>query len=70
MNDLGQSIVAGAVYKNEKEIVKALLEAGADPNLGKPSALATAEMFKNEELITLVNSRISNERALSSGPAI
>lgn len=39
LNDRGQSILAGVVFKNEGEIIKLLLKAGADPELGEPSAL-------------------------------
>lgn len=49
-NDRGQSPLAGAVFKGHDEVVYALLEHGADPNGGTPSALATAEMFGRKEL--------------------
>jgi len=39
LNDRGQSPLAGVVFKNEKEVIHVLLEAGADPELGQPSAL-------------------------------
>ncbi len=39
VNDRGQSMLAGVVFKNEPEVIKILLEAGADPELGEPSAL-------------------------------
>lgn len=45
LNDRGQSPLAGAVFKGEDAVVAALLDAGADPDLGTPSARATAEMF-------------------------
>ena len=54
LNDRGQSPLAGAVFKNEPGIVKALLAAGADPTAGHPSALETARMFGNTELLTLL----------------
>lgn len=54
LNDRGQSPVAGAVFKDEPEVVKALLDGGADPELGQPSALDTARMFGNEEMLTLL----------------
>ncbi|KAF8530206.1 ankyrin [Hysterangium stoloniferum] len=53
LNDRGQSAIAGAVYKNEKEAVQALLDGGADPMLGSPSAIDTAEIFKNDEMAAL-----------------
>lgn len=46
LNDRGQSPLAGAVFKNEKEIVDILLEAGADVDLGQPSAWEAVELFK------------------------
>jgi hypothetical protein len=39
LNDRGQSPLAGAVFKNEREVIPALLEGKADPRLGEPSAL-------------------------------
>ena len=44
-NDRGQTPLAGAVFKGEAEVVKVLLGAGASPDVGTPSARATAEMF-------------------------
>ncbi|KAF4913309.1 putative ankyrin repeat protein [Colletotrichum viniferum] len=63
LNDRGQSPLAGAVFKKEDEVIelywydaradaktnKALLEGGADPEYGNPSALACVAMFKQEE---------------------
>ena len=46
LNDRGQSPLAGAVFKNETEIVSLLLEAGADVDLGRPSAWDAVELFK------------------------
>ena len=46
LNDRGQSPLAGAVFKNESEIVDILLEAGADVDLGRPSAWEAVELFK------------------------
>ena len=46
LNDRGQSPLAGAVFKNEIEIVDILLEAGADVDLGGPSAWEAVELFK------------------------
>ena len=39
LNDRGQSILAGVVFKNEAALVDILLDAGADPEIGQPSAL-------------------------------
>jgi ankyrin repeat protein len=54
INDHGQSPLAGAVFKNETGIVEALVAKGADPAAGEPSALDTARMFGNTELLTLL----------------
>jgi ankyrin repeat protein len=44
-NDRGQTPLAGAVFKKEPEVIRALLDAGADPDEGIPSATDTARMF-------------------------
>ncbi len=44
-NDRDQSVVAGALFKGEEEIVRRLIEAGADLDAGTPSARETAQMF-------------------------
>src|SRR3954447_18585810 len=38
LNDRGQSPLAGAVFKNEREVIRALLVGNADPRIGEPSA--------------------------------
>jgi ankyrin repeat protein len=53
-NDRGQSPLAGAVFKNEPDVVRALLDGGADPGAGQPSALDTAKMFGNTDLLGLL----------------
>jgi hypothetical protein len=45
LNDRGQSPLAGAVFKNETEVIVALLEGGADPELGEPSAMDAVGLF-------------------------
>ena len=49
-NDRGQTPLAGAVFKDEPAVVDALLEAGADPRLGTPSAIETAGFFGKDAL--------------------
>lgn len=44
-NDRDQSPLAGAVFKDYGEVAAALLEAGADPDAGTPSARQIAAMF-------------------------
>lgn len=50
-NDRGQAPVAGAVFKSEPQVVRVLLRGGADPEHGQPSAVATARMFGNDEIL-------------------
>jgi hypothetical protein len=54
LNGRGQSPLAGAVFKSQPDVVKALLDAGADPTAGSPSAIETATMFGNTELLALL----------------
>ena len=39
------------------EVAEALLEAGADPDIGEPSGLATARYFERDEIVELIESR-------------
>lgn len=57
INDLGQSIVAGAVFKGHNEIVRALMEKGADPRQGTPNAIQAAQMFRRSELFEVLGAR-------------
>ncbi|WP_460304918.1 ankyrin repeat domain-containing protein [Actinocorallia aurea] len=56
-NDRGQSPLAGAVFKKEPEVVRALLEAGASPDAGAPTAREAAEMFGNTEFLAWFDAR-------------
>lgn len=49
LNDRGQSPLAGAVFKNEEGVIEALLEGGADPDGGRPSAMEAVGLFGAEE---------------------
>lgn len=51
LNDRGQSPLAGAIFKGAEEVVAVLLEFGADPDLGHPTARQTAQMFGREDLL-------------------
>ena len=50
VNDRGQSPLAGAVFKGEDDVVRVLLDAGADPDGGTPTARETAAMFGRPDL--------------------
>ena len=43
LNDRMQSCLAGAIFKDETEIIKLLLAAGANPDIGKPTADETGQ---------------------------
>ena len=53
-NDQGQSPLAGAVFKGHDEVVQVLIEGGADPRLGTPTAIQTARMFRKESLLKIM----------------
>ena len=49
LNLRGQSPLAGAVFKNEVEVVRVLVEeGGADPDKGEPSAREAVRVFGME----------------------
>lgn len=47
-NANNQAPLAGAVFKDEADVIRVLVEHGADPDAGTPSARATAQMFGRE----------------------
>lgn len=51
LNDRGQSPLAGAIFKKEDAVVDMLLAAGADPTAGTPSAIDTARLFGQHDLV-------------------
>jgi ankyrin repeat protein len=53
-NDRGQTPLAGAVFKGYADVVQVLVEAGADPDAGTPSARAAAQMFARADLLALL----------------
>ena len=53
-NDRGQTPLAGAVFKGYTEVARALLDAGADPDAGTPSARAAAQMFERTDILALL----------------
>ena len=53
LNDRGQSMLAGATFKAHDDVVRVLTEGGSDINLGTPSAVETAKMFRRTEVLKL-----------------
>jgi uncharacterized protein len=56
-NDRGQTPLAGAVFKGEQEVIDVLLDGAADPATGTPSAIDTARMFGQDDLVARFESR-------------
>ena len=54
INDNGQSPLAGAVFKNELEVIRRLMAGGANPRLGTPTAIQTARIFKREDVLEIL----------------
>ena len=52
LNSRGQSPLAGAVFKQAREVIDVLKQSGADPDLGTPSARQTALMFGQPDLFS------------------
>lgn len=50
-NARDQSPVAGALFKGEDAVVRALVAAGADLDAGTPTGRATALMFERQDLL-------------------
>ena len=63
LNDKGQSPLAGAIFKNEEEVVRVLVNNGADPRLGTPSAIDTAKVFKKTEWLDLLGATAEEREA-------
>jgi ankyrin repeat protein len=53
-NDRGQTPLAGAVFKGYTDVAQVLVEAGADPDAGTPSARAAAQMFERKDILVLL----------------
>jgi ankyrin repeat protein len=56
-NDRGQTALGAAVFRRSEPIVRALLAAGADPDLGQPSATEIAAFFTLPEMTALLAER-------------
>lgn len=55
VNDRGQTPLAGAVFKASPDVIRALISAGADPDLGSPTARESAAFFEQHELAELLD---------------
>jgi ankyrin repeat protein len=69
INDLGQSIVAGAVFKAHNDIVHALMNKGADPRLGTPNAIQAAYMFGRNDLMAVLGAQESDFKGVPTPPS-
>lgn len=58
VNDRGQTALAAAVFRRSPAAAL-LVAAGADPDLGSPSAVATARFFDLPDMMRLLESRPS-----------
>jgi len=63
LNDSGQSIISGAVFKGYGEIVQALMAKGADPRTGAPTAIHTAMMFGKDEMLEILGATEEDRKA-------
>ena len=57
LNGRGQAPLAGAVFKREDEVVRVLMEAGADPWAGEPNAISCAQIFGRTDLFEVLKWR-------------
>lgn len=69
VNDLGQSIIAGAVFKAHNDIVYALIDKGADPRLGTPNAIQAAYMFGRNDLMAILGAQESDFKGVPAPPS-
>jgi uncharacterized protein len=56
VNDRGQTALAAAVFRRATSIVEQLLAAGANPQLGGPSAVEVARFFELADMAQLLQS--------------
>ena len=54
LNDRGQSMIAGAIFKAHDDVVRVLVEGGADIRLGTPNAVDTAKVFRRTEILKVL----------------
>ena len=58
-NDDNRTPLAGAVFREHRAVVDVLLDLGASPTLGTPSALTTARVFGLDGLVDRMRSTTS-----------
>lgn len=63
LNDLGQSIVAGAIFKAHDDVVKVLVEKGANPRSGTPTAIQTALLFGRSDMLDVLGATEEERKA-------
>ena len=63
INDRGQTAVGAAVFRQAGAVVQALLDAGADPRLGRQSGYAVAEVFQLSDMRALLDSQGPSSRS-------
>ncbi len=56
-NDKGDALVMLAAYHGHAQTVSVLLERGADPTAGSPSAIETARLFGLDDPVALFEGR-------------
>ncbi|KAK5736345.1 hypothetical protein LTR17_007509 [Elasticomyces elasticus] len=61
LNERGQSPIAGAVFKGYPEIVKALVDGGADIYGGQPNAVDSARMFRRDDILEVLGVDVRDE---------
>ena len=54
LNDRQQSPLAGAIFKHETAVIETLVELGADPRCGSPSAIEAARVFSQTQWFDLL----------------
>jgi len=70
INDRGQSIVTGAVFKGHNDIVHALMGKGADPRLGTPNAIQIAYMFGRNDLMAVLGALEDDFKGVPTPPSV
>lgn len=54
VNSMGQTAISCAVFRNDRQILALLVQAGADPDLGAHTGLEIAQQFELTEMVKLL----------------